>query len=518
LEIVCEFVVGGSIVGFHRQAFLQMAQEMQTNPPAILLDLYQKAMGERWNKSKRSLQCWVHPERGGPHIRVSTTLVSEKNVRREFGGSLCPDGADPTGLLVLAETGPDEYVQFAKALEQSGKIGRTWRRGTDVPINIGVERPRISGSTLAIGVPGLYFFDGIRWAPSPFLRGETWALNARGVISARFDLKLPDDASCTQSVLEKETPVFKSILAALRESEHGAYAFGVGLKQHRHSEAAAAGRTSIPTSACNTVYLDFCDENVTDAKHRMEFEDIVKEICGSHTAESRHRGHYHREHEPDVFLGALQQMEPPSWEDVRTTFAFSRLPESIHFDDARFEKRAGKRSCLCDCTGCYSDQAELEDLQAKYEGMRRAGDMNGLASLTLMTCCKARPPWAERSAPYHSRDSDGNWDCEAVWCQGGARKRLAWEHGIINAEWLCWHCIARRRQIDTRSLLDDFFARQNREGGRAERAHSFKSKTSPSSLLSVSKMIKFTFDSHLSVKARALSELLKNDEAKRRRV
>jgi hypothetical protein len=249
----------------------------------------------------------------------------------------------------------------------------------------------------------------------------------------------------------------------------------------------------------------------------LEFEDIVTEVRARRAAESSHRVHVHREMEPDVFLGALQQMYPPSWEDVRTTFAVRRSPESIHLEDARFEKQAGQRSCLCDCTGCYSDQAELEDLQAKYEGMRRAGDMNGLASLTLMTCCKARPPWAEPSAPYHSRDSDGNWDCEAVWCQGGALKRRAWEHGIINAEWLCWHCIARRRQIDTRSLLDDFFARQNREGGRAERAHTFKSKTSPSSLFPGAEKANFTFDRHLSVKGRTLSDLLNNDEAKRRR-
>lgn len=103
---------GGTLVGFTRNAFLKMVSGLRETPPeAQYIDIWWKKIGAEWNSPKNNgPKCFIHPERAGPHARMSTTLVArtttelgelERDPVFRYGGSFCPDGKDCTGARVL---------------------------------------------------------------------------------------------------------------------------------------------------------------------------------------------------------------------------------------------------------------------------------------------------------------------------------------------------------------------------------------------------------------------------------
>ena len=322
---------GGQLIGFTRGAFKTMlsylcAYPPQENPPETI-DLWWKKMGELWNRDNGPSKYYMHPERGGPTVRLSTTLVSERDTDTgpqrtvntcTFGGSLCPDGRDPGGGYVLRETGPFPYVEWYGA--QGNKVGRQWRRNVFVPIANRMAISREAGPT---------HFGFWRWKPEQAQSAEvtvetpqTAVFASAGLssthliwITSPWQLAAPWFASeKEQEAMATLTEEVRYLVAALDEKSNAAPVETMGAPDlplfDGMLDAAVQLQAPVPPPQQPTIPVVFA-QHVPDLEE--QFNEAVDRIVAKLQSEQikkrdRLRAQWNNVdpmEEPEIFLGAL---------------------------------------------------------------------------------------------------------------------------------------------------------------------------------------------------------------------
>ena len=465
---------GGTLVGFTRNAFLKMVTGLRETPPAAqYIDIWWKKIGAEWNSPKNhGPKCFIHPERAGPHARMSTTLVAptrtevgelERDPVFRYGGSLCPDGKDCTGARVLLDTGPVALLQWMQTHQK--KLGRELRRDIimspneriDIPTAAGPPEPGLWTWNPGAGeyiVVGYQESEYLQWTKAP------WSLNTmlhtpeeQGNPAAfgRGRLKKVIQ-ECCQGDVEKANGDDTSLLRTLCLAVASAKPSGQSRKRPRQSPPDANQRMDTSLQALEAAFRAGIDE-ILSKRPPKYVDSLVKTSW---------------EERPEVFLGAFQCLGPPEWDKWKASYP-ERIPQHISMWDARFgtisvEKSGTRRLELirCDCQGCIDDEMELEDLRLNALTFLEAGQYHELARLLLDQCCTVRRSLFGDEEDLLFKKEDGNWHSEARWCGPGSLKKLAWEKGLIDAHWKCHPCLAKMQGFhDASAIQSDWVARQN---------------------------------------------------------
>ena len=412
---------GGTFIAYTRKAFLAMIHRMRAEPPmrkpTDYIDMWWKSLGKTWNSSSEDLKQYIHPERGGPHVRKSTTLVRKDDADDasatlqqpvktvNFGGSLNPDGRDPHGGMVLLETGPPAYVQWYG--QHGHKVGRQFRRFTFLspedrmednsekgptapglwlwspPMKLGSDFKSESFETVAVPLSESVraaVFKGTRqlaeyrkWTTSPWKLAQPWALTLsheatfpHASISLSMGIagivtSLPTAREGKFPLLQKckkDMPLFHAMLEAANSVHGGTPTVDAALALEDGSQQHKGAASSC--SASVAVKGELMDEYHKQQQFHNAIQSITSQLGSDQIKrmeEKRRRCAAESSGEPEVSLiGAIQMLEPPEWEDWRESFP-SRLPDWIHLEDARFvEKRlAGDQDKTCKTIRCDCD-------------------------------------------------------------------------------------------------------------------------------------------------------------------
>ena len=140
---------GGSLVIYGREAFTKYAQLMQKESPATK-DRPQYL--DNWLQSKarnKELPVVLDVPRGGPHPRVTTTLLKGDGDAKMkiFGGGLSPNVNALSGEDVEA---PSFIADWLKKLQSAstkcggGRVGERWLRGVPIPQHLSPIEPAAS--------------------------------------------------------------------------------------------------------------------------------------------------------------------------------------------------------------------------------------------------------------------------------------------------------------------------------------------------------------------------------------
>ena len=138
---------GGSLVIYGREAFTKYAQLMQEESPAK-----KPQHLDNWLRSKAAkneLPVILDVPRGGPHPRVTTTLLKGYGDAKMqiFGGGLSPNVRALSGEDVEAPSFIADWLEKLQSASPNcggGRVGERWLRGVPIPPHLSPTEPAAS--------------------------------------------------------------------------------------------------------------------------------------------------------------------------------------------------------------------------------------------------------------------------------------------------------------------------------------------------------------------------------------